>query len=59
MIQSYIKLILVFDHNRIMVKLNAEKKPFIIPYGLVVRILAFHAGGPGSIPGVGNVLFFA
>ena len=25
-----------------------------IPYGLVVRILAFHAGGPGSIPGVGK-----
>ncbi len=25
-----------------------------IPYGLVVRILAFHAGGPGSIPGVGR-----
>ena len=24
-----------------------------IPYGLVVRIPAFHAGGPGSIPGVG------
>ena len=27
-----------------------------IPYGLVVRIPAFHAGGPGSIPGVGGVL---
>ena len=25
-----------------------------IPYGLVVRIPAFHAGGPGSIPGVGG-----
>ena len=25
-----------------------------VPYGLVVRILAFHAGGPGSIPGVGR-----
>ena len=25
-----------------------------IPCGLVVRIPAFHAGGPGSIPGVGN-----
>ncbi len=25
--------------------------------GLVVRISAFHAGGPGSIPGVG-ILFF-
>ncbi len=22
-----------------------------LPYGLVVRIPAFHAGGPGSIPG--------
>ena len=28
----------------------------VIPYGLVVRIPAFHAGGPGSIPGVGNFL---
>ena len=28
-----------------------------IPYGLVVRILAFHAGGPGSIPGVGKISF--
>jgi hypothetical protein len=26
-----------------------------VPYGLVVRILAFHAGGPGSIPGVGRI----
>ena len=25
-----------------------------LPYGLVVRIPAFHAGGPGSIPGVGT-----
>lgn len=25
-----------------------------VPYGLVVRIPAFHAGGPGSIPGVGG-----
>ena len=24
------------------------------PYGLVVRIPAFHVGGPGSIPGVGT-----
>ena len=29
-----------------------------IPHGLVVRIPAFHAGGPGSIPGVGVSLFF-
>ena len=27
------------------------------PYGLVVRIPAFHAGGPGSIPGVGTCVF--
>ena len=27
-----------------------------LPYGLVVRIPAFHAGGPGSIPGVGTEL---
>ena len=26
-----------------------------VPYGLVVRIPAFHAGGPGSIPGVGEL----
>ena len=24
-----------------------------VPHGLGVRIPAFHAGGPGSIPGVG------
>ena len=30
----------------------------IVPYGLVVRIPAFHAGGPGSIPGVGKFFFF-
>ncbi len=29
-----------------------------LPYGLVVRIPAFHAGGPGSIPGVGILLFY-
>jgi hypothetical protein len=29
----------------------------IVPYGLVVRIPAFHAGGPGSIPGVGTLIF--
>ena len=28
-----------------------------LPYGLVVRIPAFHAGGPGSIPGVGTCFF--
>ena len=28
-----------------------------VPYGLVVRIPAFHAGGPGSIPGVGACNF--
>ena len=27
------------------------------PYGLVVRIPAFHVGGPGSIPGVGTILY--
>lgn len=30
----------------------------VVPYGLVVRIPAFHAGGPGSIPGVGILLLF-
>ena len=29
-----------------------------LPYGLVVRIPAFHAGGPGSIPGVGTDIFY-
>ena len=29
-----------------------------IRYGLVVRISAFHAEGPGSIPGVGVFLIF-
>ena len=32
-------------------------QPCSIPYGLVVRIPAFHAGGPGSIPGVGANYF--
>ena len=27
-----------------------------LPCGLVVRISGFHSGGPGSIPGMGNVL---
>lgn len=33
-----------------------EKQHYLVvlPYGLVVRIPAFHAGGPGSIPGVGT-----
>ena len=30
-----------------------------LPYGLVVRIPAFHAGGPGSIPGVGTQFFLS
>ena len=30
---------------------------WLIPHGLVVRIPAFHAGGPGSIPGVGASIF--
>ena len=30
----------------------------IIPHGLVVRIPAFHVGGPGSIPGVGTCVLF-
>ncbi len=28
-----------------------------IRYGLVVRISGFHPGGPGSIPGIGKILF--
>ena len=28
-----------------------------LPYGLVVRIPGFHPGGPGSIPGVGTLVF--
>ena len=30
----------------------------VIPDGLVVRIPGFHPGGPGSIPGLGNLTFF-
>ena len=30
----------------------------IFPYGLVVRIPAFHVGGPGSIPGMGDFFIF-
>ncbi len=29
-----------------------------IPHGLVARILGFHPGGPGSIPGAGVFFFF-
>ena len=29
-----------------------------IPYGLVVRIRRSHRRGPGSIPGVGSIVFF-
>ena len=36
----------------IIIRLRGNKTGF--PYGLVVRIPAFHAGGPGSIPGVGT-----
>ena len=28
-----------------------------IPRGLMARIPGFHPGGPGSIPGVGELLF--
>jgi hypothetical protein len=31
---------------------------YIVPYGLVVRIPASHAGGPGSIPRVGEIFVF-
>ena len=41
-------------HNKIVLILAAE---WGVPYGLVVRIPAFHAGGPGSIPGVGARTF--
>ena len=30
---------------------------FIIPHGLVARIPGFHPGGPGSIPGMGDMFF--
>ena len=36
-------------------KINLCTSVNYIPYGLVVRIPAFHAGGPGSIPGVGII----
>ena len=29
-----------------------------LPYGLVVRISGSHPEGPGSIPGMGSVVFF-
>jgi len=30
-----------------------------IPYGIVVSVKACRAGGPGSIPEVGNLIFFS
>ena len=38
--------------------LNVNDHRPVIPYGLVVRIPAFHAGGPGSIPGVGAYILY-
>ena len=38
-------------------KSSKSSKKHCIRRGLVVRISAFHAGGPGSIPGVGIVFF--
>ena len=29
-----------------------------IPHGLMARIPGFHPGGPGSIPGVGELRFY-
>ena len=47
-------LAIEFNKNRIKIeKIGIHNCK--IPYGLVVRILAFHAGGPGSIPGVGRI----
>ena len=61
--QSVNKLLDIFEDLEwvfnvlVAIKLLADCIEDILPYGLVVRILAFHAGGPGSIPGVGRVFF--
>lgn len=46
-----------FFHLSLVEDLQSNKS--VIPCGLVVRIPAFHAGGPGSIPGVGAPIFFS
>ena len=39
--------------------LNAQcSMKHLIPHGLMARILGFHPRGPGSIPGVGDHIFF-
>ncbi len=37
----------------------SSQAPPEIPHGLVVRIPAFHVGGPGSIPGMGTLFYDA
>lgn len=40
-----------------MYEINRGSKCHVLPYGLVVRIRGFHPRGPGSIPGMGNIVF--
>ena len=40
-------------------KIHFRYRTACVPYSLVVRIPGFHPGGPGSIPGVGNVHFLS
>ena len=39
-----------------MILMNTGKSLIEIPYGLAVRILGFHPGGPGSTRGMGKTI---
>ena len=43
--------------NYVMFNTATAAMKHVVPHGLVVRIPAFHVGGPGSIPGVGTYNF--
>ena len=51
-----VKLQFCFERNKTIYN-NLLTNVVIIRYGLVVRISGSHPGGPGSIPGIGKVLF--
>ena len=46
-----------FDAYRNVFCLKRSSPHSHIPYGLVARISGFHPEGPGSIPGMGRILF--
>ena len=47
-----------FNNNGNLVVLSTSNVRLTVPCGLVVRIWRSHRHGPGSIPGMGNLLLF-